>query len=68
MSMENKLIALVVSILVATVIAVQVVIPVLTEAIAKSGVDGPAATVLGLLPLFVGVMLLLGISGPLTRM
>jgi len=56
-----------IGIMIATILGVSVAIPVIQNAINNAGVSGNTATVLGLLPLFVALLLLLALAGPLMR-
>lgn len=53
-----------VGLLVTTVIGVKVVIPVIMEGIADAGIGGTTESVLGLLPLFIAMYLLLKAARP----
>jgi len=55
------------SVLVAVIIGAGVALPVVLEVISGSGVSGTAATVLDLVPLFIGLLLLVALAGPLMR-
>jgi len=55
------------SVLVAVIIGAGVALPVVLEVISGSGVSGTAATVLDLVPLFIGLLLLVALARPLMR-
>lgn len=64
---QSNLAGLFVGILIAAVIGVAVVIPVINDVTASANLTGTTDTVVGLLPLFVGLMLLVAIAAPLMR-
>jgi len=53
--------------MVAAILGVGVAIPVILDVIESSNVTGTTATVLDLVPLFVGLLLLVALAGPLMR-
>jgi hypothetical protein len=61
----SNLVSLFMGILVAAIIGIAVVIPVVNDVIASSNISGTTATIVGLIPTFVGLMLLMGLSSPL---
>jgi len=56
-----------IGIMIAVILGVSVAIPVITQAINDANVSGNTQTVLELLPLFIGLLLLLALAGPLMR-
>ena len=56
-----------IGIMVAVIIGVDVVIPVILDSVANSGVSGNTETILDLLPLFIGLLLLIATASPLMR-
>ena len=56
---------LMIGVLISAIVGVQVVIPVVNDAIASANVTGTTGTVLGLVPLFVGLLILVGVAQPL---
>jgi len=56
-----------IGIMIAVILGVSVAIPVIQNAVSASNVTGNTATVLNLLPLFIGLLLLLALAGPLMR-
>lgn len=56
-----------IGIMVAAILGVGVAIPVILDVIEDSNVTGTTATVLDLVPLFVGLLLLVALAGPLMR-
>jgi len=59
--------SLFIGIMVAAILGVGVAIPVILDVINNSNVTGTTATVLDLVPLFVGLLLLVALAGPLMR-
>jgi len=59
--------SLFIGIMVAAILGVGVAIPVILDVINDSNVTGTTATVLDLVPLFVGLLLLVALAGPLMR-
>lgn len=53
--------------MVAAILGVAVAIPVILNVINQSNVTGTTKTVLDLVPLFVGLLLLVALAGPLMR-
>ncbi len=56
-----------IGILVAAIIGVAVVIPVVNDVIDDSNITGTELTVIELIPLFVALLLLIALAGPLMR-
>jgi len=56
-----------IGIMIAAILGVSVAIPVIQNALNNADVTGNTETVLGLLPLFIGLLLLLSLAGPLMR-
>lgn len=65
--MGSNLVGLFIGVLIAGIVAIQVFIPVINDAISQSSVSGTAATVLGLLPLFAALLVLIALAAPLMR-
>lgn len=63
----RNLVSLFIGVMVAAIVAVQVVIPVITDAIASSNVSGIEATILGLVTTFIALLLLISVASPLMR-
>lgn len=59
--------SLFIGVMVAAILGVGVAIPVILDVIESSNVTGTTATVLDLVPLFVGLLLLVALAGPLMR-
>lgn len=64
---QTNLAGLFIGILVAAVIGIAVFIPVVNDVIASSNVTGTTKTILDLLPMFGGLLLLIGLASPLMR-
>lgn len=64
---QSNLSGLFIGILVATIVGVAVAIPVINDVLADANLTGTTATVVGLIPLFIGLMLLVAIAAPLMR-
>jgi hypothetical protein len=56
-----------IGIMISVILGVSVAIPVIQNAVTNSSVSGNTETVLNLLPLFIGLLLLLALAGPLMR-
>lgn len=56
-----------IGIMVAAILGVAVAIPVVQDVINDSNVTGTTETVLDLVPLFIGLLLLVALAGPLMR-
>lgn len=63
----TNLVSLIIGIMIAAVVGIEVVIPVINDALASSNVSGTAATVLGLLTTFIALLLLVAVASPLMR-
>lgn len=61
------MVGLLIGLLIATIVVLQVFIPVLDEMITSSGIDGTVLQVAELLPLFASLILLIALAGPLMR-
>lgn len=59
--------SLFIGVMVAAILGIGVAIPVILDVINNSNVDGTTATVLNLVPLFVALLLLVALAGPLMR-
>lgn len=59
--------SLFIGVMVAAILGVGVAIPVILDVIDQANVSGTTATVLGLVPLFVALLLLVALAGPLMR-
>lgn len=64
---STNLVGLFIGLLIAAIVAIQVFIPVVSDAIANSNVTGTTASILELLPLFAGLLLLVALAAPLMR-
>ncbi|WP_148414920.1 hypothetical protein [Haloferax sp. KTX1] len=64
---QTNLVGLFIGLMIAAIVAIQVFIPVVNDAIASSNVTGTEATILGLLPLFAALLLLIALASPLMR-
>jgi len=65
--MGSNLVGLFIGILIAAIVAIQVFIPVVNDAIASSSISGTPQTVLELLPLFAALLVLIALASPLMR-
>jgi len=65
--MGGNLVSLFIGILIAALVVLQVFIPVVTDTIASSGIDGTVLQIAELLPLFSALLLLIAMAGPLMR-
>jgi hypothetical protein len=59
--------SLFIGVMVAAILGIGVAIPVILDVINESNVSGTTATVLNLVPLFVALLLLVALAGPLMR-
>jgi hypothetical protein len=64
---QSNLVGLFIGLMIATIVAVQVFIPVVNDAIASSNVSGTEKTILELLSLFAALLLLIALASPLMR-
>lgn len=64
---STNLVGLFIGLMIAAIVAIQVFIPVVQDAISSSNVTGTSATVLELLPLFAALLLLIALASPLMR-
>lgn len=64
---QTNLVGLFIGLMIAAIVAVQVFIPVVNDAIAQSNVSGTTATILELLPMFGALLLLVALASPLMR-
>lgn len=64
---QSNLTGLFIGLLIAAIVAIQVFIPVVNDAIASSNVSGTTLTVLELLSLFASLLLLIALASPLMR-
>ena len=62
---QSNLTGLMLGLLVSGIIAISVFIPVINDAIANANLTGTTATVVGLLPLFAGLLLLVAMASPM---
>ena len=62
---QSNLVALFLGLLIAVIVVVDVYIPTVNDALASSNISGTAATILGLLPLFAALLILVANAGPL---
>lgn len=63
----TNLVGLFIGLMIAAIVALQVMIPVVNDAIATSNITGTEATVAGLIPLFAILLLLISLASPLMR-
>lgn len=63
----GNLVSLFIGILIAAIIAVNVFIPVVNDAIVSSNVSGTEKTILELLPLFGSLLVMIALAAPLMR-
>lgn len=64
---QTNLVGLFIGLMIAAIVAIQVFIPVVQDAINNSNVSGTSATILGLLPMFAALLLLIALASPLMR-
>lgn len=64
---QTNLVGLFIGLLIATIVAVQVFIPVTNDAISSANVSGTTETILELLSLFAALLLLIALAAPLMR-
>ena len=64
---QTNLVGLFIGIMVAAVIGIEVVIPVINDAVSSSNASGTTLTILGLLGTFVALLLLIALASPLMR-
>lgn len=64
---QTNLVGLFIGLMIAAIVAVQVFIPVVQDAIATANVSGTTATILDLLPMFAALLLLIALASPLMR-
>lgn len=64
---QTNLVGLFIGVLIAAIVAIQVFIPVVNDAIASSNVSGTTETILSLLGLFSALLLLISLASPLMR-
>lgn len=63
----GNLVGLFIGILIAAIVAINVFIPVVNDAISSSNVSGTEGTILGLLPLFGALLVMIALAAPLMR-
>jgi hypothetical protein len=64
---QTNLVGLLIGLLIAGIVLIDVFIPVMLDSINSSNASGSTATILGLLPLFGGLLLLVSMASPLMR-
>lgn len=64
---NTNLVGLFIGLMIAAIVAVQVFIPTVNDAISSANLTGTEATVAGLLPLFAVLLLLIALASPLMR-
>lgn len=64
---QSNIGGLFIGILVAAIIGIAVAIPVINDVIDDANLTGTEATVVALIPLFIGLLLLIALAGPLMR-
>ena len=62
---QTNLAGLILGIVIAGIMGVAVAIPVLNDVIASANLSGTTATVVGLIPLFIGLLVLVAVASPL---
>jgi len=65
--MGGNMVSLFIGIMIAALVVLQIFIPVITDMIASSQIDGTVLQVAELLPLFAALLLLIAMAGPLMR-
>lgn len=66
-SAQSNLTGLFIGLLIAAIVAIQVFIPVVNDAINSANLSGTTLTVIELLPLFAALLLLIALASPLMR-
>jgi len=64
---QSNLTGLIIGVLISAIVVIQVFIPVVNDAISQSSISGTAATIVGLLPLFGALLVLISLASPLMR-
>lgn len=64
---QSNLASLFIGVMIAAIVCIRVFIPVVQGAIEDSNVSGTEATILGLLPMFAALLLLISLASPLMR-
>lgn len=64
---QGNLAGLFVGVMVAAIIGIAVVIPVINDVIADANLSGTTETIVTLIPLFVALLLIIALAGPLMR-
>jgi hypothetical protein len=62
---QTNLVGLVIGVMIAAIVVVNVAIPVINDALANSNASGSTAIILGLIPLFLGLLLMVSVASPL---
>jgi len=62
---QTNLAGLILGIVIAGIMGVAVAIPLLNDVIADANLSGTTATVVGLIPLFIGLLVLVAVASPL---
>lgn len=62
---QTNLVSLFIGLMIAAIIAIQVFMPVVNDAISSSNASGTTLTILDLLPLFAALLLLIALASPL---
>lgn len=67
MPSENRssLVGVMIALMIGALVALEVVIPVIQDGIASANVTGTTATILGMIPMFVSILLLVAVASPL---
>lgn len=63
----TNLAGLFIGLMVAAIVALNIFIPVVNDAIASANLSGTTETIVDLLPLFAGLLLLIALASPLMR-
>lgn len=62
---QSNITRLVIGVMIAAIVVIQVFIPTVQDALASANVSGTEATILGLLPLFAALLILIALASPL---
>jgi hypothetical protein len=62
---QTNLVGLVIGVMIAAIVVVNVAIPVINDALNNSNASGSTAIILGLIPLFLGLLLMVSVASPL---
>lgn len=62
---QSNLVGLIIGLTIAAVVAIAAAIPVISDVTVSANLSGTTATVVNLIPLFIGLLLLVAIASPL---